>query len=83
VLVHPEASTTDTVLEVRAADGVGVLYRLTQTLASEGLDVRQARANTLGQEVVDTFYVRGKRGTKLDDAAITRVEHALLASLAD
>jgi [protein-PII] uridylyltransferase len=83
VLVHPEASTTDTVLEVRAADGVGVLYRLTQTLASEGLDVRQARANTLGQEVVDTFYVRENHGMKLDDAAIIRVERALLASLAE
>ncbi|MFI5053857.1 MAG: ACT domain-containing protein, partial [Acidimicrobiia bacterium] len=81
VLVHRDASTTDTVLEVRASDGVGVLYRLTQTLASEGLDVRQARANTLGHEVVDTFYLRDRTGGKLDDAAITRVERALLASL--
>jgi [protein-PII] uridylyltransferase len=57
VLFDDEASDTSTVIEVRAADGVGVLYRITAALAACGLDVRSAKVLTLGHEVVDTFYV--------------------------
>jgi [protein-PII] uridylyltransferase len=57
VLFDDEASDTSTVIEVRAADGVGVLYRITAALTACGLDVRSAKVLTLGHEVVDTFYV--------------------------
>ena len=58
VLVEPSASDVATVIEVRAPDSRGLLYRLTRVLAESGLDVISARMSTLGHEVVDAFYVR-------------------------
>ncbi|MFP5377094.1 MAG: [protein-PII] uridylyltransferase, partial [Acidimicrobiia bacterium] len=52
VLFDDEASASATVVEVRAPDGVGVLYRITRALADCDLDVRTAKVSTLGHEVV-------------------------------
>jgi [protein-PII] uridylyltransferase len=83
VLVDREASERSTVVEVRAADGVGVLYRITRAIASLGLDVRAARVSTLGHEVVDAFYLRDAAGRRVDDdAVLAELEAAVLASLA-
>jgi [protein-PII] uridylyltransferase len=57
VLVDESASFA-TVIEVRAPDSRGLLYRLTSVLAECGLDVISARMSTMGHEVVDAFYVR-------------------------
>jgi [protein-PII] uridylyltransferase len=56
------ASDRATVLEVRAPDRVGLLHAVTSGLFAEGLDVTAARVSTLGQEVVDAFYVRDHAG---------------------
>jgi [protein-PII] uridylyltransferase len=70
-----EASESATVVEVRAADEIGLLHRITRTLFEADLDVVSARASTLGEMVVDAFYVRGSTGAKVTDperlAAIT------------
>ena len=82
VLWHLDASERSTVIEVRAADGVAVLHRITRALASEGLDVRFARVATLGHEVVDSFYVADADGHKITDADRLRtIEEAVLAAL--
>ena len=60
-----DASDTATVVEVRAADALGVLHRITGALARAGLDVRTAHISTLGADVVDAFYVVGPDGGKL------------------
>jgi len=52
-----DATTTATIVEVRAADGLGVLHRITAVLDDFGLDVRSAHISTLGADVVDAFYV--------------------------
>jgi [protein-PII] uridylyltransferase len=57
VLIHGDESPTALIIEVRAADGVGVLYRIARALRDAGLDIRLAKIATLGHEVVDTFYV--------------------------
>jgi [protein-PII] uridylyltransferase len=67
VSVDNEASSSSTVLEVRAPDEVGLLHRVTRALFGCDLDVVSARASTLGDEVVDAFYVRSAGGTKLTD----------------
>ena len=67
VTVDNEASETATVLEVRAPDEIGLLHRITRTLFNAGLDVVSARVSTLGEMVVDAFYVRESGGTKLTD----------------
>jgi [protein-PII] uridylyltransferase len=67
VTVDNEASETATVLEVRAPDEIGLLHRITRTLFNAGLDVVSARVSTLGEMVVDAFYVRESGGGKLTD----------------
>jgi [protein-PII] uridylyltransferase len=67
VTVDNEASETATVLEVRAPDEIGLLHRITRALFNEGLDVVSARVSTLGEMVVDAFYVRESGGAKLTD----------------
>jgi [protein-PII] uridylyltransferase len=69
VLVHLEAASDATVVEVRSPDDVGVLFRIVRTFTDLGLDIHQARAVTLGHEVVDTFYLRDANGEPVDDRA--------------
>jgi len=66
------ASSDSTFVEVRAADGVGILYLITTALAAAGLDIRHARVQTIGEEVTDTFYVRGPDGLKVTDPELRR-----------
>jgi [protein-PII] uridylyltransferase len=63
------ASDTATVLEVRAADRPGLLYRLGRALALMGVSVRGARVVTLGAEAVDVFYLQDAAGRPLGDTA--------------
>jgi [protein-PII] uridylyltransferase len=73
------ASSNSTLLEVRAPDRVGILYSITKTIADTGLDIRHARVQTLGNEVVDTFYVRTTDGQKVTDPVHQgEVERAIL-----
>jgi [protein-PII] uridylyltransferase len=82
VLVDNEASEAATVVEVRAPDGIGTLYRITRALAGLGLDIRSAKVATLGHEVVDSFYVVDGSGAKLaGDGDVSRIETAIRAEL--
>ncbi len=67
VTIDNDASETATVLEVRAPDEIGLLHRITRALFNAGLDVVSARVSTLGEMVVDAFYVRESGGRKLTD----------------
>jgi [protein-PII] uridylyltransferase len=67
VSVDNEASETATVLEVRAPDQIGLLHRITRALFESDLDVVSARVSTLGEMVVDAFYVRELDGSKVTD----------------
>jgi [protein-PII] uridylyltransferase len=83
LIVHPTASDRATVVEVRAPDGVGVLYRITRAIAGIGLDIRTARISTLGHEIVDSFYLCDASGSPIRDEGVLRqLEAAVLASLA-
>ena len=65
VTVDNDASETATVLEIRALDEIGLLHRITRALFEAGLDVVSARVSTIGEMVVDAFYVRESGGTKV------------------
>ena len=56
-------------LEVRAPDEIGLLHRITAALFETDLDVVSARVSTLGEMVVDAFYVRESDGSKVSDQA--------------
>jgi [protein-PII] uridylyltransferase len=82
VLVDNDATKAATVVEVRAADGIGVLARITDVFARRSVRVEQAYVSTLGHEVVDTFYVTTPDGTKLTDVDELRaLEGALEGAL--
>ena len=62
-----DATHRATVIEVHATDGIGVLNRITRALAELDLDIRTAKVQTLGDEVVDAFYVLDAEGAKITD----------------
>jgi [protein-PII] uridylyltransferase len=81
VLWFDDESHHSTIVELRTHDSEGLLYRLTKVLADAGLDVRSARIQTLGAEVVDAFYVVDVDGRTVDDPARRmQIEAALLAA---
>jgi len=82
VIFDNETSANATVVEVRAHDAIGLLHRITSTMAELDLDIRSAKVQTLGDHVVDAFYVRDQSGGKIDDeeylAEISRALGAVL-----
>ena len=73
------ASSNATFLEVRAPDSFGLLHRVTKAMADLGLDIRHARILTLGNEVVDSFYVCDAGGGKIDDKSYrAEIQRAVL-----
>ena len=84
VTLVDDASETATVVEVRAHDAPGLLWRVGRALGECGLDVRAARVETLGAEVVDVFYVVDGTGQPVRDLRLrgqiaARVLEALTA----
>lgn len=74
-----DAATDATILELRAADDVGLLYRVAHALELAGANVRAARISTLGSDVVDAFYLLGDWSSA---AARSAVERAVITSAA-
>jgi len=73
-----DAATDATVLELRADDSIGLLYRVTATLERLGLDIRAARVSSLGGSVVDAFYVTDGDGAPVGTAAREGIESELV-----
>jgi [protein-PII] uridylyltransferase len=81
VLWFDDAATDATVLELRAADSVGGLYRVTGALAQCGLNVRSALVSSLGGGVVDVFYLVGADGAPVLDPGLRElVEREVLSA---
>ncbi|MFE7272378.1 [protein-PII] uridylyltransferase [Streptomyces sp. NPDC057623] len=75
VSVHPAASRLATVIEVRAQDAPGLLFRIGRALEEASVRMRSAHVSTLGANAVDAFYVTGPEGAPLpgeEAAAVAR-----------
>jgi [protein-PII] uridylyltransferase len=84
VVLVDDASETATVVEVRAHDAPGLLWRVGRALGDCGLDLRAARVETLGAEVVDVFYVTDGDGKPLADEGLRRATvQSVLTALGD
>ncbi|MEU7879724.1 [protein-PII] uridylyltransferase [Microbispora bryophytorum] len=82
VTLVDDASLTASVVEVRAHDRPGLLWRIGRAFGECGLDVRAARVETLGAEAVDVFYVADRTGRPvLDDQQRIQVREHVLAAL--
>jgi [protein-PII] uridylyltransferase len=75
------ASPRSTVVEVRADDEPGLVYRITRALADLGLDISLAKIATEKSQALDVFYVTDGSGRALSAGDLQRVEVALLEAL--
>ena len=57
-----------TLLEVRAADHLGLLYQVGEALRTLQLNIHGAKVSTFGERVEDTFFILNECGHKLTDA---------------
>jgi [protein-PII] uridylyltransferase len=80
VTLVDNASTAATVVEVRAHDEPGLLWRIGRALGECGLNVHAARIETLGAEAVDVFYVTDATGGLLTDHDLRKRTVAMVLS---
>ena len=76
-----DPSGRSTVVEVRTADRLGVLYAIASAIAELELDIVVARVQTIGHEVTDVFYLRDRRDGPLDGDQCSELELAVTAAL--
>ena len=77
IRVLHDASTASTVVEVRGPNVLGLLYSIAAGLADLDLDIHVAKIDTLGNRVVDAFYVRSQWGSKLSAGQTKEVPRAI------
>jgi [protein-PII] uridylyltransferase len=81
VTVDNAASQFFNVVEVRALDQVGLLYRIASAFYAEALDIHHARIATHPDGVLDVFYVRDLSGAKLSERTSAEAAAALTGRL--
>ncbi|MFJ4716176.1 [protein-PII] uridylyltransferase [Streptomyces sp. NPDC088785] len=81
VAVASAGSRLATVIEVRAQDAPGLLYRIGRALEASGVQTRSAHVSTLGANAVDAFYVTGADGAPLPAGEAASVAKALEGAL--
>ncbi len=75
VVVDNSSSSFFTIIEVFANDFTGLLFKITNLLYKNDLDVKVAKISTKVDQAVDVFYVRDMDGRKIDDKK--RVENLI------
>jgi [protein-PII] uridylyltransferase len=78
-----QSSDKSTILEVRAADRLGLAYRIASTLSRLGLDIVFAKVATEKHLALDIFYVTNASGEKLADELLPTIEEAVREALAE
>jgi [protein-PII] uridylyltransferase len=76
-----DISREHTVVQVRAADQIGLLYLLCAAMAAEGLNIATAKITTWRGGAEDAFYVTDGAGRPLTDEACRQVAGRLRARL--
>ena len=81
--VHFDTGTSPacTVVEIRADDEPGLVYRITGTLAALGCDITFAKIATAKSQALDVFYVTDTSGRALPASEQPRVELALVSEV--
>jgi [protein-PII] uridylyltransferase len=80
VLWFDDEATGAIVMELRAADRIGLLHTVAATLEANKLDVRWAKVATLGGTVVDSFSLVPHDGEDLDPARRRTIERAVITA---
>jgi len=74
-------SSTSTVVEVRAHDEPGLLYRLARAVAAADATIIGAKVSTLGSDAVDVFFVTDANGQRLSDERASALRVTVMAAL--
>ncbi|MGA2466121.1 MAG: [protein-PII] uridylyltransferase [Thermodesulfobacteriota bacterium] len=67
IKINNDDSDFYTIVEVTGEDRIGILYEITQALTDHGCDIHFARISTLGNRIVDVFYVQDTWGEKIEE----------------
>jgi [protein-PII] uridylyltransferase len=73
VKINNQDSDFYTIVEIVGEDRLGILYDITQALTDHGCDIHFARISTLGNRIVDVFYVQDAWGEKIVERQ--KIEH--------
>jgi len=65
VKINNQESDFYTIVEITGEDRLGILYEITQALTDHGCNIHFARISTLGNRIVDVFYVQDEWGEKI------------------
>jgi [protein-PII] uridylyltransferase len=80
--IDNDVSETYTVLDVTAADRVGLLFTITNCLYHQWVQIHLAKVTTMVTQALDAFYVTDHEGRKIVDAArLEQIRAALLEAL--
>ena len=82
VVIDNHSARSQSVVDVFAADRVGLLHTLSRTFFDLGLTVDLARITTEGHRAADAFYVRTAGGGRLEGSLADRVVAAVTQALA-
>lgn len=67
VKINNQDSDFFTIIEITGEDRLGILFDLTQALTDHGCNIYFARISTLGNRIVDVFYVQDEWGEKIEE----------------
>lgn len=67
VKINNRDSDFFTIVEIMGEDRLGILFELTQTLTDHGCNIYFARISTLGNRIIDVFYVQDTWGEKIEE----------------
>ncbi len=82
VKINNQDSDFYTIIEITGEDRLGILYEITQALTDHGCDIHFARISTLGNRIVDVFYIQDEWGEKIEEKQKTdRLRQILLKRL--
>jgi [protein-PII] uridylyltransferase len=83
VRINNQDSDFFTIIEITGEDRLGILFELTRALTDSGCDIHFARISTLGNRVVDVFYVQNEWGEKITEREKTdHLKQLLISRLA-
>jgi [protein-PII] uridylyltransferase len=80
VEIHPDERGQRWILNIAAADRVGLLYAIARVLAKHGVNLQLAKIATLGERVEDSFVIDGEALSQ--PRRLLDLETDLLAALA-
>ncbi len=84
IIVDNKTSENFTILDIKCKNAPGVLYKITKTLTSLGIQINTANVSTYGDRVVDIFYIKNAFGSKVDDTITTdKIKNSILKILED